>query len=194
MKNNFLILLVAAACCVVTSIALTTHGQSNLLISSKLAPASPAATLLTERSSPPPTTLCADDEQVIFSCTLEGSGKFASLCGSKRLTRVEGYLQYRFGRSGNVELEFPTDRKHSQQRFAYEHYFREQFDETEISFENGGYRYTLFDYYHGEQGAVRKQRGVKVKVDGQDSKETTLRCQSHRVAHYADLPEILGGQ
>lgn len=178
----------------VIGIAVTTNGKNNLLSFTKLTSANPAMTFSIKNSSPPSTTLCAEGEQIIFSCALEGSGKFASLCGSKKLTRDEGYLQYRFGRLRNVELEFPKDRKNSRQKFAYEHYFRSQFDETEISFENGGYLYTLFDYYNGEQRTVKKQMGIRVKANGQDSKETTLRCQSHHVAHYTNLPEILGGQ
>ena len=153
-------------------------------------------------SAPPPQnvgrpragTLCAADERVIFSCAVRGSSKLVSLCGSKTLTKDEGYIQYRFGRAGRVELEFPKDRGGSQKLFSYEHVFRYQFDQTEIGFESGGYAYTLFDYYDGEQKPARKEAGVRVRAAGENAEETTLRCAGRTTARYGDLTEILPGR
>ena len=185
--------LVTTAACVVAVIALTAEGQNNLPSSIEFAPAHQAFAP-PARGGFSSDTLCVEGEQIIFSCALQGSGKFASLCGSKKLTGDESYLQYRFGRLRNIEFEFPKEKEGSQKKFAYEHYFRARFDETEISFENGGYRYTLFDYYNGEQSPVRRQTGVRVKANGQQAQEVTLRCQSRFKAYYTGLPEVLCNQ
>ncbi|OQW40761.1 MAG: hypothetical protein A4S08_03875 [Proteobacteria bacterium SG_bin4] len=51
-------------------------------------------------------TLCKQQEQVIFSCSL--GKKTVSVCASNDLSANSGYLQYRFGQSGRIELTLPT--------------------------------------------------------------------------------------
>ncbi|MBX3617541.1 hypothetical protein [Nitrosomonas sp.] len=51
-------------------------------------------------------TLCKQQEQVIFSCSL--SKKTVSVCASKDFSVSNGYLQYRFGQKGNIELNLPA--------------------------------------------------------------------------------------
>jgi hypothetical protein len=46
------------------------------------------------------TSLCTKGEKVVFSCALKSSTKTVSLCSSQKLTKSEGYLQYRFGVPG----------------------------------------------------------------------------------------------
>lgn len=48
---------------------------------------------------------CEPTEQVIFSCRV--GQKIASLCASKRLTHTEGYVQYRYGPPGKIEIDVP---------------------------------------------------------------------------------------
>src|SRR6266851_2325141 len=81
-----------------------------------------------------PNTLCAKDERIIFSCPVKRPAKIVSICASKDLTSEHGYLQYRFGLPGKIELEFPKERTGTQEKFHYTHYFRAQFDLTEIDF------------------------------------------------------------
>jgi hypothetical protein len=52
-------------------------------------------------------TLCRADEDVLFSCT--AAKKLISVCASKALAADHGYLQYRFGSPGKVELAIPSD-------------------------------------------------------------------------------------
>ena len=68
-------------------------------------------------TKPQARTLCAADERVIFSCVLRQTAKSVSVCASKDLTNEKGYLQYRFGMPGKIELEFPKDRANTQQQF-----------------------------------------------------------------------------
>jgi len=61
---------------------------------------------------------------VIFSCAVKRPAKIVSVCASKDITAEKGYLQYRFGLPGKIELEYPKDRTGTQQKFKYSHYFR----------------------------------------------------------------------
>src|SRR5262245_59396824 len=91
----------------------------------------------------PAPSLCEETEKVVFSCQLKNPAKIVSLCSSTKLTKTEGYLQYRFGVPGKIELEYPKQRSDAQKSFHYSHYFRAQVDETEISFSSDGYTYTV---------------------------------------------------
>lgn len=50
-------------------------------------------------------SLCDAQEQVIFSCTL--GKKMVSVCASNDFSASSGYLQYRFGQKGALELTCP---------------------------------------------------------------------------------------
>ncbi|WMJ08867.1 hypothetical protein [Nitrosomonas sp. sh817] len=49
---------------------------------------------------------CQPHEQIIFSCSL--GKKTVSVCASKDLSADNGYLQYRFGQPGRIELNLPA--------------------------------------------------------------------------------------
>ena len=137
-----------------------------------------------------PNSLCARDERIIFSCPIRRPAKIVSLCASKNLTADQGYLQYRFGLPGKVELEFPKDRTGTQQKFQYMHYFRARFDLTEISFNIDGYEYQITDDYNAEEKSEQIVQGVSVKAPSKD-KETSLSCRTKPKADYADLQAVL---
>lgn len=66
-------------------------------------------------------THCATDEGefVQFSCQIAGSGKVASLCGGYAISddpKTE-WLQYRFGKIGNVEFTYPREKTGSLMKF-----------------------------------------------------------------------------
>jgi len=139
-------------------------------------------------------TLCENTEKVVFSCTTKPAMKIVSLCSSKELTKERGYLQYRFGLPGKVELEFPKAHEQAQSAFKYSHYFRAQFDQTEISFTQNGYVYAIFDDYNGEdlpysreeKKPARYEQGVRITVLS-NGKEVTLSCRGKAQAQYEDL-------
>jgi hypothetical protein len=134
-------------------------------------------------------SLCEDAEQVVFSCTIKKPAKIVSLCSSKELTKDRGYLQYRFGLPGKVELEFPKQREQTQTAFKYSHYFRAQFDQTEITFTQDGYEYAIFDDYNGEEKPARHDQGVRITAPN-NGKEVTLSCRGKARAQYGDLAEV----
>ena len=137
-----------------------------------------------------PNSLCAKDERIIFSCPIKRPAKIVSLCSSKDLTSDRGYLQYRFGLPGKIELEYPKDRTGTQQKFHYTHYFRAQFDLTEISFTNDGYEYQITDDYNGEEKPAQSIQGVSVTSPGKP-KEVNLSCRTKPKADYTDLQAVL---
>jgi hypothetical protein len=120
-------------------------------------------------------SLCDASEAIIFSCRIKGSNKILSLCSSKQLSKDAGYLQYRFGRPDAVELTFPEEKRNSQTQFLYNHYFRFQVDRTEVSFKNGGYRYSIYDYYDAETKPEKMNRGVSIEYEGSEEKSVGSR-------------------
>ena len=140
-----------------------------------------------------PGTLCESGERIIFSCPVKRPAKIVSLCASKDLTNERGYVQYRFGLPGNVELEYPKERTGTQEKFRYSHYFRAQFDLTEISFTNGGYEYQITDDYNGEEKPAQLIQGVSVTAPGKP-KEVSLSCRTKPKADYTDLQAVFPTQ
>jgi len=144
-----------------------------------------------------PNSLCAQTEHIIFSCSTKRStaarspSKIVSLCASHDLAKDRGYLQYRYGLPGKVELEFPDSRRGTQQRFQYTHYMRYQVDRTEINFEIDGYQYQIFDDYNGEEKPRISTEGVSVTAPGKP-KDVSFVCRSKAKADYSMLDEVLG--
>ncbi len=95
-------------------------------------------------------SLCQASEQTIWSC-LTTKNKIASVCASKDLAEDKGYLQYRFGVLGKVELEFPKSRKDSQKAFKYSRYTRPLVTMLTLSFENNGVIYEIHDDDNSEE-------------------------------------------
>lgn len=142
-------------------------------------------------AKPQARTLCAADERVIFSCVLRQPPKTVSVCASKDLTNEKGYLQYRFGMPGKIELEFPKDRANTQQQFEYSHYFRARVDMTEINFTVNGVSYSVFDDYNGEEKPEVSDQGISINWPGTNKKEVRYLCSSKPKADYADLQDVL---
>jgi len=137
-----------------------------------------------------PDSLCARDERIIFSCPVKRPAKIVSVCASKDLTSDRGYLQYRFGLPGKIELEYPKERQGTQQKFHYTHYFRAQFDMTEIGFTIDGYEYSVFNDYNGEEKPAISSQGVSVTAPGKP-KEVSFVCRTKPKADYSDLQAVL---
>ncbi len=133
-------------------------------------------------------TLCNPGERVVFSCSLKRPAKLVALCASKSLTKENGYLQYRFGVPGKIELEYPNPLEGSTKSFRYHHYFRAQVDLTEISFTNNGVEYTIFDNYNGEEKPAVSEEGVTISDKGKD---TTLTCKGRAKVDFENLENVL---
>ncbi|HEV7746415.1 MAG TPA: hypothetical protein VGO56_15570 [Pyrinomonadaceae bacterium] len=137
-----------------------------------------------------PNSLCAGTERIVFSCLTKRAAKIVSLCASRELTKEQGYLQYRYGLPGNVELEFPNSRTGTQQQFQYTHYMRYQVDLTEINFAIDGYQYQIFDDYNGEEKPRISTEGVSVTAPGKP-KQVSFVCRTKAKADYSILDDVL---
>jgi hypothetical protein len=105
----------------------------------------------------PSKALCKTNEKVAFSCSTNG-GKRISVC-------VHGEaVQYRFGRPGKVELEYPKDGAFKSSSFQYFHYFRPNVDRTSLSFETTEAEYTVSSESEGSEHSA--DLFVKVKSTG----------------------------
>jgi hypothetical protein len=136
-------------------------------------------------------SLCAPTEQVLFSCSIGKAEKIASLCGSPELKKGSGYLQYRYGVRGKIELVFPATKDNSLEKFRYAHYFRYQIDRAQVSFSNGGFEYSVFTSYDREGKRPVEEHGVLVSKEGPSSKETHLICKSPVSMQLEKLENVL---
>ncbi|HEX8745616.1 MAG TPA: hypothetical protein VF717_00345 [Pyrinomonadaceae bacterium] len=121
-------------------------------------------------------SLCAQGEQVVWSCETVRERKLASICSSKELDAERGYVQYRFGRVGRVELEFPSRRAASQSAFKYSRYTRPLVTYLKLEFSNNGVSYTISDDSNEEERPARRDAAIIVRDSDGSAKETTLRC------------------
>ena len=87
--------------------------------------------------------LCNSGEVTVFSCQLKENKKFVSLCSSKELSAKTGYLQYRYGYLGKVELKYPSDAAGSQAAFGYDSYSRSDLNTFILGFSISNYRYEI---------------------------------------------------
>lgn len=151
------------------------------------------ATLLGAQAAPngQASSLCRDEEQIIFSCDATPGGRIISLCASKNLDHRRGYLQYRYGKPGTIELQFPQARANTQLAFRYAHYFRAQVDRTEISFDSQDDRYILFDYYEGDVKPAISTAGVRINKLGTTGREVKLLCHGKPTSELGRLETVV---
>jgi hypothetical protein len=123
--------------------------------------------------------LCTDNEEVLFSFKLENSPKTLSVCISKI---QPDYIVYRFGTADKIELEFPDNKEDSWSKFTYSYYLRgggtgnEGMDLNYLSFENGGYKYEIYEEFTTEDNMTNV--GVRITdkaTDKATNKETDIK-------------------
>lgn len=137
------------------------------------------------------TSLCASDEKTIWSCET-ATRKIVSICGSKQLDKQRGYLQYRFGRPGRVELEYPRARENTQMAFAYFRYTRPLVTYLGLRFKINEYDYEVYDNSNEEEGAGGgSEAGVTVTPAGNTAKTVDYRCRKPVVHHLIELEEVV---
>lgn len=132
---------------------------------------------------------CSAEEMTLFSCQIEQSAKVVSLCASQPLSKASA-LAYRFGKPGNIELEFPKTAGNATAQFRFAHYFRYQVDRKTLAFNIGHYHYMLFDYYEGEENPPYG-RGILVTDTRHSDKTVSLLCRDEVVAELPLLNDIV---
>ncbi len=117
-------------------------------------------------------SLCHEREQIIFSCSL--GKKMVSVCASNDFSASSGYLQYRFGKGGVLELAFPNLTESAQ---------ASQFVQARtLMFAGGGGGYLRFingPYHYIVYTAIGKDWGAKdgVAVEKNNQLIANLECQ-----------------
>jgi hypothetical protein len=126
-------------------------------------------------------SLCTPKEVLYYSCRIAGTQKLVSLCGSA-LNEPNGFwLQYRFGRPGQLELVYPESRGKPKPLFIdsgfdVAHLRRSGGWDSEVSFTTKGWSYTIISWMAGE-GETARTEGVFV-AKNRSGPGTTLRCAS----------------
>ena len=128
-------------------------------------PATPAAL-----AADAETVLCTVNEDTLFSCGT-GRKRYIAICGSKNLTALSGYIQYRVAKDGAVELLFPDKNVLASAAFAYKQRPWGQGEEDSLRFHIGDYAYTA--YSNG--GRFSEEHGVLVQRNGKTLER--LKCQ-----------------
>ncbi|GAA5177085.1 hypothetical protein GCM10025771_13600 [Niveibacterium umoris] len=91
-------------------------------------------------------------------------------------------MRYRFGRPGNVELEYPTAKNFTPSSFEYFHYFRPNEDRSSLHFDTGAAEYTIFT----DSEVAKKTAGVSVKVKA-TGRIQSLRCAGAAQANWYEV-------
>lgn len=123
-------------------------------------------------------TLCMPTETVYFSCKLARTTKIVSLCGSSSTERDSFWLQYRFGTSTHLELVYPRSIgvPFANSGFDVGYFRRSNGFDTEVSFINDGWSYTVFSWVPGE-GETANTYGVFV-ARKREGPGTTFHCKT----------------
>ena len=134
-------------------------------------------------------SLCTKSEQTIWSCTTTRK-KIASVCASKGLTAEKGYVQYRFGTVGKIELELPKSRENSQKFFKYSRYTRPLVTMLQLTFENGDYSYQIHDDDNAEEKPPIRASSIDITKSGSD-KTTSIVCKNPTAGSLMKLEDIV---
>ncbi len=112
-------------------------------------------------------TLCAANEQVVFSCST--GAHTASICASRDLLK-DAAMQYRFGKSGSVELVYPEAGVKPADAFTLGTLAFSGGGGVWLRFNKGPFRYTIFtaDGKWGRGGTIAEASGVTVEKDGKE--------------------------
>lgn len=162
-------------------------GQSRVTAEPAVAPDAAAATRETA-------SLCGADERVFFSCTTIRDGRLISLCAARGLDERRGYLQYRFGSPGAVELEFPAERRHPRGSFEYSRYTRPRVTYLSIEFDVERLRFSLRqESDHDQEPPVQESAlTVSERDRGADARPVAEhRCREPVQGSLMELEEIL---
>ncbi|MDR6393131.1 hypothetical protein [Paraburkholderia phenoliruptrix] len=100
-------------------------------------------------------TLCNAHEEIYFSCHV--GEKIVSVCASGNISPKNGYVQYRFGKLGRIELEYPKLPYPPMGFFSISDIDQGNVQTTHLKFKSGRYNYVVYSGFPS---------GLYVKKDG----------------------------
>jgi hypothetical protein len=106
---------------------------------------------------------------------MQKTAKILSLCGSQELDAKKGYMQYRFGNPGKIELEYPAERKGTQSAFSYARYTRPLVTYLALRFETNGYKYSIHQDDVEDIKPVVRESYINITPPGKEAVEMKCR-------------------
>ncbi len=125
-----------------------------------------------------PSYLCKAQETLLFGC--DSGPKMISVCASQGFSATTGYVQYRFGTPGNIELSYPEKLSPPNGHFWLSSTGYSGGGEAHLRFVNHGVTYAVFDrmvrtnFTPGEPNDPDMSEGIVVRPQGK--KATTRLC------------------
>jgi hypothetical protein len=124
---------------------------------------------------PPEETMCYSHEEIYFSCPV--GGKIISVCASGNISPKNGYVQYRFGRPGKPELEFPADSNPPGHRFSISDFYGGNINSVHLKFRSGGYDYVVYQSATSGVYITKNGRTVRnISCDGGQYRQISPRA------------------
>jgi hypothetical protein len=89
-------------------------------------------------------SLCSSNETVYFSCKIERTREYASICAKDNVSPDTGYVQYRFGRDQDAAFKFPNSKVPPGASFHIQtiNHFHDGLGKH-VTFKNGSYTYIV---------------------------------------------------
>lgn len=140
-----------------------------------------------------PVTLCERNEQVVFSCVMQKSAKLLSICTSRQFDRQNGYVQYRLGQLGRIQLEFPSERSDTQSAFSYDRYTRPLVTFLSLRFESNGFKYSIHQDSNAEEKPPVNSSYVNVTAPDENAKPIEMICRQPVVGSLMLLEDAVPG-
>ena len=94
---------------------------------------------------------CGAGETTWFNATVDGASKQVSICGSASLEGGSAWLQYRFGKPGDIDLQYPKNHAGSMSAFTIRRYTRPRTTYLKLDFVNGGYTYAILEGFGADE-------------------------------------------
>jgi hypothetical protein len=115
-------------------------------------------------------THCSKNEVEYFTCKIGGSQKVISVCGSAFRDSTyataeivdDAWLQYRFGKPGNLELVYPEKHPPLLGHFSAEFILANDSRLYALKFKRGSYNYEIL-YSPGFRGVTVEGRGTNLR-------------------------------
>ena len=103
-------------------------------------------------------TLCDSHEEIYFSCPIKN--KIVSVCASGNISPNNGYVEYRIGKRGNIDFQYPEKSYPPLGRFSISDITGGNLNLVHLKFKSGGYDYVV---YQGDvSGVYVKKKGKTV--------------------------------
>jgi hypothetical protein len=138
-------------------------------------------------------SFCDVAEETFFSCSIANSDKIVSVCGTRNGSSGESYLQYRFGRPGKIEFEYPANRSGSTKHFWWDSRAHADVADDWLWFKNDGFVYSIFvvEDHDSPNRASEVRAGILVEEKGSDRASEELKCAARSSIDFKRLGNIV---